>query len=79
MKKPQIKTTNRHHFLKCVDPNCPSQHGNLKLNPQHVRSDYYKSRGHKTCKQSIACGCDECTSPFKIPAVPKKIQKNLVV
>ena len=79
MKKAQNKTANRHPFLKCIDPACPSLHGNLKLNPQHVRSDYYKKRGHKACKQSIACDCDICISPFKIPDAPKKIQKNLVI
>ena len=78
MKKPQIKTTNRNHFLKCVDPTCPSLHGNRKLNPLHVRSDQYKARGHKECKLSIACDCVTCLTSFKLPTAPKKIQKNLV-
>ena len=78
MKKPQIKTANRNHFLKCVDPNCPSLHGCRGLKLDHVRSDHFRDRGHKNCKLSISCNCDECTSPFKIPAAPMKIQKNLV-
>ena len=78
MKKPQTETTNRHLFLKCIDPNCPSQHDDPKLNYQHVRSDNYKARGHKDCKHSIICVYKICTSQFKVPEAPMKIQKNLI-